>query len=371
MARRTITVPLGGAQYDVHVGLDLLGELPAILARACPAERYALIADATVAARYGARVGETIRGFRPCDTFTFPAGEGHKTRAQWAALSDAMLAAGVGRDAAIVALGGGVTGDLAGFVAATYLRGIPYVQVPTTLLAMIDAAVGGKTGVDTPHGKNLIGAFHQPRAVVADVRTLASLPAPHLASGAAEALKHGAIADARYFEAVVARRREIMDADPDALVEVVARSVEIKAAVVGEDEREHGKRAILNFGHTVGHAVEAATGYAMLHGEAIGVGMVIEARLGTALGVTDAAVEPALRRALEAFGLPTAPPNTARSGLLQLMAQDKKARGGTVKFALLKALGQPARQEGGDWTHGAAPEAVDRALQPTRPNSIT
>jgi 3-dehydroquinate synthase len=211
---------------------------------------------------------------------TFPAGEWNKTRETWSALTDQLLAAGIGRDGAVVAVGGGVVGDVAGFVAATVLRGIPYVQVPTTLLAMIDSSIGGKTGVDTVHGKNLVGAFHQPRAVIADVNTLTTLPPVHRSAGMAEALKHGFIADAIYLESLVRDRDRILDAEPGALLETVRRSVEIKAAVVADDERELGRRAILNFGHTVGHAIETVCGYEILHGEAVAMGMIVEAELG-------------------------------------------------------------------------------------------
>src|SRR5262249_32396117 len=186
----------------------------------------------------------------------------------WGALTDQLLTAGLGRDGVILALGGGVVGDVAGFVAATYLRGIPYVQIPTTLLAMIDSSVGGKTGVDTPAGKKLSGAFHQPRLVIADVQTLQTLPKPHVASGLAEALKHGAIADREYFDQLVANRENLLARDPAALEAAVVPSVRIKSEVVASDEREQGRRSILNFGHTVGHAAEAATDFSLLHAAA-------------------------------------------------------------------------------------------------------
>jgi 3-dehydroquinate synthase len=201
---------------------------------------------------------------------TLPAGEAHKTRDTWARATDAMLAAGCGRDTTVVALGGGVVGDLAGFVAATYLRGVPVVQVPTTLLAMLDASVGGKTAVDTPAGKNLVGAFHPPAAVLIDPALLATLPAPDLAAGAAEALKHGVIASAAHFDDVAALLPRLArgEADPAALARLVGDSVAVKAAVVAEDLTERGRRKTLNFGHTLGHAVEHASGYALRHGEA-------------------------------------------------------------------------------------------------------
>jgi 3-dehydroquinate synthase len=261
-----------------------------------------------------------------------------------------------------VALGGGVTGDLAGFVAATFLRGVPYVQLPTTLLAMIDSSIGGKTGVDTTFGKNLIGVFHQPRAVIADVTTLGSLPAAHVAAGVAEALKHGAIADAGYFARLGALRGAVQAGDRDALIETVAGSVAIKAEVVAEDEREGGRRAILNFGHTVAHAIEGVTGFTLLHGEAVAIGMAIEAGLGTRLGITQPGTDEVVRDALAAWGLPTRLPDVAAEDVLEAMRFDKKARAGSVKFALLQTVGAIARGPAGEWTFSAPPELIRAAL---------
>ena len=243
------------ASYDILIGRGLLADLPASAKAACPASRYAVITDSHVAKLYGETLVARFRdATRQVQLFEFPAGEWNKTRETWATLSDRMLAAQFGRDSAVIALGGGVVGDLAGFVAATYLRGIPCIQVPTTLLAMIDSSIGGKTGVDVPAGKNLLGAFHQPRLVVADLDVLGSLPPPQLAAGMAEAVKHGVIADRRYFDALEHEHGAVTARDAGALERVVRRSVEIKAEVVAADEREAGRRAILNFGHTVAHA---------------------------------------------------------------------------------------------------------------------
>ena len=295
---------------------------------------------------------------------TFPAGEWNKTRETWTALTDRLLAVGLGRDAAILALGGGVVGDIAGFVAATYLRGIPFVQLPTTLLAMIDSSIGGKTGVDTTTGKNLVGAFHQPRLVVADVATLKTLPRHQVSAGLAEALKHGAIADRNYFETLLSSRDLLLGRDTSALTQAVTDSVRIKALVVLEDEREQGRRSILNFGHTVGHAIEAATGYSLLHGEAIAIGMVVEAAIGVRLGVTDPADAKTLRSAIEKFGLPSTIPDDARPAqLLEAMRYDKKTRAGAIRLSLIKKLGQPAREESGNWTTVVSEEMLEEALQ--------
>ncbi len=334
------------------------------MARHCPAEHYAVVTDSTVAPLYAEAAAAALRGAARATVVTFPSGEWNKTRETWAGITDRVLAAGVGRDGAIIALGGGVVGDLAGFVAASYLRGIPYVQVPTTLLAMIDSSIGGKTGVDTPAGKNLVGAFHQPRLVIADLSTLATLPPNHLAAGMAEAIKHGAIADRPYFERLHALAPRVLGADRAALHEVVERSVTLKASVVVEDERERGRRAILNFGHTIAHALEAVTGYTLLHGEAVAIGMAAEARLGQGLGITDPATPPALVEALAAYQLPTETPADADvDRMIEVMRHDKKTREASVRFALLRTIGDMHRELTGEWTRTAPENAIRAALR--------
>jgi 3-dehydroquinate synthase len=352
------------ASYDIVIGRGLLAELPALLARHCPAARYAVITDSHVAPAYGDRLVTQLQdGKLPATLFAFPAGEWNKTRETWAAVSDRMLAAQFGRDGAVVALGGGVAGDVGGFVAATFHRGIPCVQVPTSLLAMIDSSIGGKTGVDAPGGKNLIGAFHQPRLVVADLDTLATLPPVQLAAGIAEALKHGVIADADYFAFLERGHAVIKARDPAALQRVVTRSIEIKSQIVAQDEREAGVRAVLNFGHTIGHAIEATTKFAVLHGEAVAIGMVCEARLGERLGVTAAGTAERIRLALEAYGLPTELPSGPSAGdLLAAMQVDKKARAGALRFALPQAIGGMHQASPGDWTFAPSPRALTDIL---------
>jgi 3-dehydroquinate synthase len=330
----------------------------------CPASAYAVISDSSVAPLYAEAAAAALEQLAPTRLVTFPAGEWNKTRETWAQLTDELLGAGLDREAAIVAVGGGVVGDLAGFVAASYLRGVRCVQVPTTLLAMIDSAIGGKTGVDTPFGKNLVGAFHQPAVVVADVATLGTLPPVQLAAGMSEALKHGIIADAGYFDALVAAREGLRARQPDALLPAVRRSIEIKAGIVAEDALESGRRAVLNFGHTVAHALEALQGYEMLHGEAVAVGMLAEARLGESVGVTMPGVADQVRRGLEAFELPLAPGSEPDpDGLLEVMRRDKKNRSGTVRFALPQRLGEMARGPAGEWTVSASEDAVREILQ--------
>lgn len=348
------------------LGSGLLAHLPELLQRYCPAPHYGLITDSTVGPLYAELAARALGPHARVTVATFPAGESRKTRETWADLTDRLIAAELGRDGAIVALGGGVVGDVAGFVAATYLRGIPYLQVPTTLLAMIDSSIGGKTGVDTAAGKNLVGAFHQPRAVVADIATLRTLPHAHRMAGMAEAIKHGAVADREYFERLRTLAGAIVagTGDPGALREVVERSVSIKAAIVAQDEREHGRRAVLNFGHTIGHAVEVDSGYALLHGEAVACGMVLEARLGHALGVTEARAVDAIIETLTAYQLPTSPPGQSDAGrLLEIMRHDKKVRDTAVRFALLEEVGKMHRDPAGTWTTAVQEEALRSVLE--------
>jgi 3-dehydroquinate synthase len=302
---------------------------------------------------YGDPLVANLRKHAPAVLITFPAGEWNKTRETWAHLTDRLLGAGLGRDGAVVALGGGVVGDLGGFTAATYMRGIPYVQVPTTLLAMVDSSVGGKTAVDTPRAKNAVGAFHQPRLVVADTTTLGSLPEVQLSAGMAEAIKHGAIADADYFQDIVEWRDAIFSRDPQVLARIVHRSVEIKSSIVSSDEREAGRRSILNFGHTVAHALETVMGYELLHGEAVAIGMAAEAALGEYIGVSAPGTHRAIVEVLQSYKLPhTIPPGTDLVRLAEAMTKDKKVRSGTVRFALLERIGAMAQEPSGSWTMG-------------------
>jgi 3-dehydroquinate synthase len=350
------------ASYDITIGRGLLVELPALVAAACPASRYAVITDSHIAPQFGERlVAQWRDAGLPVELFAFPAGEWNKTRDTWAGLCDKLLAARYGRDAAVIALGGGVVGDIAGFVAATYLRGIPFVQVPTTLLAMIDSSIGGKTGVDVPAGKNLLGAFHQPRLVVVDLDVLGSLPPQQLASGMAEAVKHGVIADADYFTMLERDHDAVLAREPGALERLVRRSVEIKAAVVAADEREQGRRAILNFGHTVAHAIEATAKFAALHGEAVAIGMTYEARLGEALGIAEPGTATRVASLLQRYNLPLDLPDAATvDALMAAMQLDKKARDRAVRFALPETVGR-MHADGAGWTV-AAPERVVREV---------
>lgn len=365
VAGRRVPIELAGRDrddsYDVLIRSGSLREAGRMIADASPAHRYAVISDEIVAALYAQSLvdGMAAAGLEP-RLFTFPPGEVSKTRERWATLSDALQDAGVGRDGAVVALGGGVVGDLAGFVAATYMRGLAFVQVPTTLLAMLDSSVGGKTGVDTPAAKNLIGAFHQPRLVLIDPEVLQTLPDRHLAAGLAEAYKHGAILDVGFFRWLEENIGALLRRRSSALEELVGRSVEIKARVVGADEMETGYRQVLNFGHTVGHAIEAAAGYAILHGEAVAIGMVAEAAIGETLGVTRSGVTERLRGALDAAGLPTSPDRklVERGRFLSALGADKKRAVGESRLVLLAAVGRVAGPTAQGWSQPVAEDVI-------------
>lgn len=351
------------ASYDVVVGQGVIDGLPALLAARCAASRYAVIADHRVAELHGARLLAILTAAGvDSRLFTFPAGEWNKTREQWIDLTDQMLAAKFGRDSAVIAFGGGVAGDLAGFVAATYHRGIPCAQLPTSLLAMIDSSVGGKTGVDVPAGKNLVGAFQQPRVVVADVAWLATLPRTQLSAGMAEAIKHGAILDAAYF-ASLADAAPCLARDLGRLEDVVRRSVEIKASVVSSDERETGRRQILNFGHTIGHALETLSGFDLLHGEAVAVGMAVEARLAEETGIATRGTADAIIDLLKRYRLPcTIPEGISAERLVESMRADKKVRAGRIRFALPQKIGGMAQSGDGAWTVEVESEVLAKVI---------
>jgi 3-dehydroquinate synthase len=352
-----IAVAHSHGSYHVHVAPGILERGAELIAAALGDRRTAVVTDATLLSRLGGW-GITAGEAGP---LVVPPGELAKTRAQWAELTDQLLARGIGRDGALIAVGGGSVGDLTGFVAATYLRGIPFVQVPTTLLAMLDASVGGKVGVDTPRGKNLVGAFHPPALVLSDPLVLASLPERDYRGGLAEAVKHGLVADQAYFAWIRENAAALGRRDPAALAHLVRRSVEIKAAVVAADEREAGQRAILNAGHTVAHALEHVSGHAVPHGEAVALGLLAESALAESLGMARATAGP-LREALTALGLPTrvAPPLDP-DRLLGAMRHDKKNRQDRIRFSLVEGVGRP-RHEGGSWTTPAEERQIREAL---------
>jgi 3-dehydroquinate synthase len=352
-----VTHALGA--YPVYVEPGAMARLGTLVRQHLPQRRVVMLADDTVLQRF--RSGELGPTDWTGETLTFPTGEQSKTRDTWAHLTDGLLERGYGRDSGIIALGGGVAGDLAGFVAATYMRGLPYVQVPTTLLAMLDASVGGKTGVDTPKGKNLVGSFHPPVAVIADPLNLRTLPERDYRAGLAEAVKHGLIADAGYFEWMEAHVSELIRREPDTLTTLVRRSVEIKAEVVSDDEREGGRRAILNAGHTVAHALEQVSNYTLPHGEAVALGLVLESELAVLLGLADSSLHRQVVELLARLGLPDQiRPGTDSKALIDSMRGDKKNRRGQIHFSLPAALGRMHRGEG--WTTAVKEEAIERLL---------
>lgn len=360
-AGTAVPVRTKDGSYDVLVQAGVLADLPRLVADRVRAARFAVISDGNVAPTHGHAVMEECReAGLDASLFTFPAGEASKTRKSWSILTDELLDAGYGRDACVIAVGGGVTTDLAGFVAATFLRGIPVVQVPTSYLAMIDASVGGKTGVDVHAGKNLVGAFHAPSLVVADPEVLATLPIEERAQGLVEAFKHGAILDADYFASLEESVADLMAADAEAAEPAVLRSVELKAAVVTEDEFEGGYRQILNFGHTLGHALEAASKYALGHGSAVAIGMLMETRLGESLGVTEPGTYERLRVALEGLLGPLEEVPIEPEAAVQFLRTDKKARDGTPRVVLLRKLGEV--DPGERWSHAVAETVLAEAL---------
>jgi 3-dehydroquinate synthase len=360
----------GGGGYPVRVGTSILDRLPRLLEERCASHAYALIADAQVFALHGDEVTARCQSLSaPVSIHTFPHGERNKNRTEWIRLTDELLATGLGRDGCVIALGGGVAGDLAGFVAATFMRGVPVVQLPTSLVAMVDASVGGKTAVDVVQGKNLVGAFHPPRFVLADTELCRTLPRVERAQGLAEALKHGAILDAEYFAWIVEHAGRLLAGDPDLTSVLVARSVQLKARVVSEDEREGGLRQILNFGHTLGHALEGHSGFGLRHGEAISIGMVLEARIGERLGVTRPGAADRLARALTALELPTTPANDPDpEELIRLASRDKKVRSGLSRYVLLSDIGEVDSGDG--WSREVEAETVRSVLSEARPDPV-
>jgi 3-dehydroquinate synthase len=337
----TLDVALGERRYPIHIGAGLIARAGDLLAASAP-RRAVIVTNATVAAHYLAPLRDALaaRGAR-VDVVLVPDGEAHKS---WATLQDVvtrLLELKAERGTTLFALGGGVVGDLAGFAAAIYQRGIPFVQVPTTLLAQVDSSVGGKTGINHPLGKNMIGAFWQPRAVLIDTDCLRTLPARELRAGLAEIVKYGAIRDRTFLGYLEDNAPRLLAADAEALSHAIRESCRIKAEIVGADERESGQRALLNFGHTFGHAIEAFQGYgAWLHGEAVAAGMVVASRLSTAVCGLPRRDAERIERLVEACGLPVAPPRIPLARWLELMGRDKKVADGAIRFVLLEAIGR-------------------------------
>jgi 3-dehydroquinate synthase len=350
-----VHIALGERSYDIEIGTGLLATASAW--QGLPAAATALIVtNSTVAPLYAARLRESLAShYRRVLEVVLPDGEEYKNWTTLNLIFDALLQHGCDRKTVLFALGGGVVGDMTGFAAASYMRGVPFVQVPTTLLSQVDSSVGGKTGINHPLGKNMIGAFYQPARVVCDLDTLATLPPRELSAGLAEVIKYGPIADLGFLDWIEANIDALLRRDRAALAHAVRRSCEIKAEVVGQDERESGLRAILNFGHTFGHAIEAGLGYGeWLHGEAVGCGMVMALHLSHRLGLIDQAFVQRLTKLIARAQLPTVGPALGAERYLELMRVDKKAEAGEIRFVVIERPGQAAMR--------AAPQELVRAV---------
>jgi 3-dehydroquinate synthase len=351
-----VDIALGERSYPILIGPRLLEDAQ-LLSTHIAARSLLIVTNDTIAPLYLPKLQSALQGRRVA-TLVLPDGEQHKTLESFSRILDSLVAERMNRDAAAVALGGGVVGDMVGFAAASYQRGIDYVQVPTTLLAQVDSSVGGKTGVNHPRGKNMIGAFHQPRCVLADTSTLQTLPPREYRAGMAEVVKYGFIRDAAFLQWIEANVEPLLARDDAAVMHAVCRSCEIKADVVGQDEREHGLRAILNLGHTFGHAIETASGYGnWLHGEAVAAGMVMAADMSTRLGGLQPAERDRVVQVLTRLGLPVAPPRIGAQRGRELMGMDKKVLGGRIRLVLLQGLGRAAVVDDYDQ------QALDATLQ--------
>lgn len=337
---QTVTIDLKDRSYPIHIGGNLLAQ-DHLLPELIRSKQVMIVSNEMVAPLYLPAVQNVLKDF-DVETIELPDGEAHKNLTALNTIFDQLLQARFDRSCTILALGGGVVGDMAGFAAASYQRGVDFVQVPTTLLAQVDSSVGGKTGVNHPLGKNMIGAFHQPRCVIADTHTLTSLPDAELRAGLAEVIKYGLIVDAQFFSWLEENLSLLLSRDSDALAYAIKRSCEIKAEIVAQDEREHGRRALLNLGHTFGHAIEAALGYGQwLHGEAVAAGMAMAMDLSHRLGwFTNNQYQSGLAL-IQAAGLPTAAPAQMNpTQFLEFMLRDKKTRDGNLHLILLHAIGE-------------------------------
>jgi 3-dehydroquinate synthase len=344
-----IRVELGERSYDIVIGSNILRSIGASLKPFGFSPKVVIVSNPTVYPLYGSVVADSLKkeGFDVL-TVTIPDGEEYKELLWTEHIYNMLLKAKLDRSSSLIALGGGVVGDITGFAASTYMRGISYIQVPTTLLAQVDSSVGGKTGVNHKLGKNMIGTFWQPRLVWIDVRTLKTLRKREFIAGVAEAIKYGVIWDEELFDFLEAKRKKILSLDKDALMYIIKRSCEIKAEVVSKDERESGLRSILNFGHTIGHAIETATEYkTYLHGEAVAIGMCLEAKLACMLNLIDDKRVVRIKSLIDSYGLPSEKPlNVSVEHILSSMKLDKKAVAGKLKFILPEKIGSVKTQEG-------------------------
>jgi len=339
---RTLKVDLGERSYPIRLGVDTLAQVGEAIARCAPSKRAFVVSVPPVSRRYGGVVQRSLRaaGFRVRRVLV-PDGDASKNPRQLSKLWDELIAFGADRKTPVVALGGGMVGDLAGFAGASYLRGVPFIQIPTTVLAMVDASIGGKVAVNLPQGKNLVGAFYQPRLVWIDVATLRSLPLRQRAAGFAEVVKAAAIWDEAFFERLERDAEGLMELDPKLLIPTLVRACAIKAEVVSRDEREAGLRQILNFGHTLGHAIEKLARYRdLLHGEAVAIGMLVAARKSEQLGLSPAGTAERIGRLTARFGLPVELPNHPRNAYLDALRVDKKMADSKIRFVVLRGIGR-------------------------------
>ena len=363
LTSKRLDVRVGNASYPIIVGVDLEKELLSVVQKeSC--SRIAVITDTTVRRLWGAQLVHTLkRANKPVALFSFPSGERNKNQKTVTSLQHQLLKKRFGRDSLIVAVGGGVTGDMAGFVAATYLRGVPYVQVPTTLLAMVDSSIGGKVGIDTHYGKNTVGAFWQPRAVIADLRFLKELPRTQLISGLLEAVKTFFTSDARAL--VTAQKLDLDNPLQTAkiLQAIVFRSISIKAAIVERDERERNERKVVNFGHTIGHAIELLSGFKMPHGYAVGYGMLVEAKVSELLRILPSGQFELIGSYLKRLGVTTkALVRFSAARVLRVAKADKKTRGGKIHYILLARVGS-VYKKAGQYAHPVKDRVVKKALR--------
>ena len=349
---KTLHVDLANRSYPIYIGTNLLEQKALFEPHLKSSTTVFIVSNTTVSPLYAktlintlSQLGKTVR------LLELPDGESFKDWQHLQLIFDELLAHGADRQSMIIALGGGVVGDMAGFGAASFMRGIRFIQVPTSLLAQVDSSVGGKTGINHPLGKNMIGAFHQPVAVIADLNTLRTLPSRELSAGLAEVIKHGAIADADFLDWIEANTSALLACDTDAMAHAVLRSCEIKSAVVSADEREGGIRATLNFGHTFGHAIESGLGYGeWLHGEAVGCGMVMAADLSVRLGHIGQADAQRLKRIIASMHLPISPPKLGSQRFMELMQVDKKTEAGQIRYITLGSIGAARIQQVPDAT---------------------
>ncbi|MFZ9110485.1 MAG: 3-dehydroquinate synthase [Burkholderiaceae bacterium] len=341
---RQLQVSLGDRSYPIRIGTNLLGDeaLWSTLLPSAASRKVALVTNDRVGPLYAKTLEQALSNLGcQISTIVLPDGEQHKTLEGFGKVIDGLMQARMERKSTLIALGGGVVGDMAGFAASCYQRGMPFIQVPTTLLAQVDSSVGGKTAVNHPLGKNMVGAFYQPQAVVIDLNTLSTLADQELSAGMAEVIKYGCIMDEAFFQWLETHVDGLMSRDPELLAQAVYRCCELKAKVVAMDERESGARALLNFGHTFGHAIESEMGYGQwLHGEAVGCGMRIASELSCQLGLIDISTKRRIERLIAAAGLPTQAPNWPAKAYLSAMAHDKKAESGEIRYVLLQAMGQ-------------------------------